>query len=121
MPRILSEHVALDAARSDTVDGHAVAAKVGRKSLDQSNDRHLGGVVKSMVLDTEQSCGNRCHEDETSIGLAVLVGGLADEELCAGVEVEDMVEFLLGDILGLVPGFCAGIAHDDVDFAKVLL
>jgi hypothetical protein len=120
-PCVLSEHVTLDTTGSNTVDGDAASAKVGGERLDQTNDSHLGSVVQSVVFNTKQTGGDGRHEDETTVVLEVLPGGLADEELCAGVQVEDVVELLLGDLLGLVPALGAGVAHDDVDLAKVLL
>lgn len=120
-PCVLGEHVTLNATRSNAVDGDAASAKVGGERLDQANDGHLGSVVQSVVADTEETGSDGRHEDETTVVLEVLPGGLADEELCAGVQVEDVVVLLLGDLLGLVPALGAGVAHDDVDLAKVLL
>ena len=74
-----------------------------------------------MVANTEKTGSNGRHEDQTTIVLKVLPCGLTDEELCAGVQVEDVVVLLLGDLFGLVPALGAGVAHDDVDLAKVLL
>lgn len=121
VPCVLGEHVALDATGSDTVDGDTATAEVSGESLDHADDGHLGSVVESVVADAEKTGSNRRHENETSVVLEVLPRGLADEELGAGVEVEDVVVLLLGDLLGLVPALGAGVAHDDVDLAEVLL
>jgi hypothetical protein len=120
-PCVLGEHVTLDATGSNTVDSDTASAKVSGERLDQTNDGHLGSVVQSVIADTKKTSSNGRHEDETTVVLEVLPGGLADEELCAGVEVEDVVVLLFGDLLGLVPALGAGVAHDDVDLAKVLL
>jgi hypothetical protein len=120
-PSVLGEHVTLDATRGDTVDSDTARAKVSGESLDHANDSHLGSVVKSVVADTKKASSNGRHEDQASVVLEVLPRGLADEELCAGVEVEDVVVLLLGDLLGLVPALGAGVAHDNVDLAEVLL
>ena len=121
MPGVLGEHVTLDATGSDTVDGDTATAEVSSESLDHANDGHLGSVVESVVADAEKASSDGRHEDEASVVLEVLPRSLADEELGAGVEVEDVVVLLLGDLLGLVPALGAGVAHDDVDLAKVLL
>lgn len=121
VPGVLGEHVRLDATGGNAVDRDAALSKVGSKRLDEANDGHLGGVVQSVVLYTEEAGGNGAHEDDAAIVLDVLVCGLADEELGSGVEVEDMVVFLLCDFLRLVPALCARVAHDNVDFAKGLL
>jgi len=116
-----SQHVGLDSTRRDTVDGDTTLAKVSSKGLDHANDGHLGSVVEDVVPDTEETGGNRGHEDEAAVVLEMLPRGLADEELGASVEVEDVVVLLLCDLLGLVPGLGAAVAHDNVDLAKVLL
>ena len=121
MPGVLGEHITLDATGSDTVDGDTATAKVSGESLDHADDGHLGSVVERVVADAKQTSSNRRHEDQTSVVLEVLPRRLADEELGAGVEVKHMVVLLLGDLLGLVPALGAGVAHDDVDLAKVLL
>jgi len=74
-----------------------------------------------VVADTEEAGGDGGHEDEATVVLEVLPGGLADKELCAGVQVEDVVVLLLSDLLGFVPALGARVAHDNVDLAKVLL
>jgi hypothetical protein len=120
-PSVLGEHVTLDATRGNTVDGDTARAKVGSESLDHTNDSHLGSVVKSVVADAKEASGDGRHEDQASVVLEVLPRSLADEELCASIEVEDVVVLLLGDLLGLVPALGAGVAHDNVDLAEVLL
>ena len=121
VPGVGGEHVALDTTGAHAVDGDAADAKVGSKSLGHANDGHLGGVVERVVLNAQQTSGDGGHEDQTAVVLEVLPGSLADEELGAGIEVEDLVVDFLGDFLGLVPALHAGVAHDDVDAAKVRL
>ena len=121
VPCVLGEHVTLDATGSNTVDGDTATAKVGSESLDHSDDGHLGSVVKRVIADAKQTSSNRRHEDQTTVVLEVLPRRLADEELGAGIEVEDVVVLLLGDLLGLVTALGTGVAHDDVDLAEVLL
>ena len=117
VPGVGVEHVALDAAGRDAVDGDAAAPKVGGHGLDEPDDGHLAPVVERVVLDALEPGGDGGHEDDAAVVLHVLEGGLADEELRARVEREDVVELLLGDLLGDVPGLGARVAHDDVDAA----
>jgi len=121
VPSVLREHVGLDATRRNTVDGDAPRTEVGSKGLDHANDGHLGGIVQAMILDAKQAGSNGAHEDQTPVVLEVLPRRLADEELRTRVEVEDMVELLFRDVLGLVPALGGAVAHDDIDLAEVLL
>lgn len=98
MPSILREHVALDSAWGDAVDGDTPLAKVGGEGLDHPDHSHLGCVIQCMVFDAEQACSDGCHEDHAAVVLDVLPCGLADEELRACVEVEDVVELLLRNV-----------------------
>ena len=118
---ILGEHVGLDTTGGDTVDSDTALAEVGSEGLDHTNNGHLRGVVEGMVADTEKTSGDRGHENQTTVVLKVLPGSLTNEELCAGVEVENVVVLLLGDLLGLVPALGTAVGHDDVDLSKVLL
>ena len=121
VPCVLGEHVGLDTTRGNAVDGDPAHTKVRRERLNHTDDGHLGGVVQHMVPHAQQTRGDGAHQDQAAVVLQVLPGGLADEELRARVQVEDVVELLLGDLLRLVPGFRAGVAHDDVDLAERLL
>jgi len=120
VPRVLREHVGLDTTRRDTVDGDATGTEVGSEGLDHTNDSHLGSVVQDVVLDAKQTSSNGAHENEAAVVLKVLPRRLADEELCTGVEVKDVVVLLLCNLLRLVPRLGAAVAHDNVDLAEVL-
>ena len=74
-----------------------------------------------MVLDAQQTGGDGAHEDDAAIVLNILVRGLANKELRAGVQVEDVVVLLLRNLLGDVPALGPGVGHDDVDLAEGLL
>jgi len=118
MPGVLRKHVALDASRCHAITSDASFPEISRKGLDHADDGHFGGVVEGVVLDAEEAGGNGRHEDEAAVVFEVLVCGLADEELGSGVQIEDVVVFLLCNLFRLVPGFGPGIAHYDVDFAE---
>lgn len=121
MPCVLGEHVGLDTTGGNTVDGDTAHTKVRRERLNHTDNRHLGRIVQHMIPDAQQTGRDGAHQDQAAVVLQVLPGGLADEELGARVQVEDVVELLLGDLLRLVPRFRAGVAHDDVDLAERLL
>src|SRR5690242_8946450 len=121
MPSILCEHVRFDTSRCYTVDSDTTLSKVGSKGLDESDNRHLTSIVESVVFDAQKAGSNGAHEDDAAVVLDVLVGGLADEELRAGIQVEDVIILLLCDFLGDVPALGAGVGHDDVDLAEGLL
>src|SRR5437763_6077944 len=74
-----------------------------------------------MILDAHEASSDRGHEDQSPVRLAVLECSLADEELCPRIKVEDMVELLLSYVLRLVPRLRAGVAHHEIDLAKMLL
>ncbi len=50
----------------------------------------------------------------------MLVGLASDEELATGVDAENTVEFLLGDVLEMAEGHNAGVRADNVQLAVVL-
>ena len=60
-----------------------------------------------MVLDTHEASSNGGHENQPPIRLTVLECSLANEELGARIEVENVVKLLLRYFLRLVPGLGA--------------
>ena len=121
MPRILSEHVRLDATRRNTVDRDALDTKIGRKSLHHSDDSHLGCTVQRMMLDTHQAGCDRRHQNDPPILLKILERGLPHKKLCPRIQIEHMVELLLRDLLRLIPALRPTVAHHDINLAKHLL
>jgi hypothetical protein len=117
----LSEHVRLDTTGRDTVDSDTPLSEVGSKRLDEADNRHLGRVVQSVVLDAEQTSSNGAHKDDTAIVLNILVRRLPNEKLRPCVQIENMIILLLANLLGLIPALGSAVAHDDVDFAERLL
>ena len=70
-----------------------------------------------MLGDTLGLAGDGAHEDDAAADLEVLVGLAGDEELAAGVDVEDAVELLGGDVLDVAEGHDAAVGADDVELA----
>ena len=64
--------------------------------------------------------GDGSHEDQTATNLEVLVGLTSDEELSTGVDVEDAVELLGGDILDVAEGDNTAVGADNVELAELL-
>jgi len=121
VPSVLREHVGFDTSWSHTVDGDATFSEIGRKSLDEADDGHLGCVVEGVVFDTQQTSSDGAHKDNTTVVLNVLVCRLANEELRPRVQVEYMIILFLANLLCDVPALCPRVAHDNVNFAKRLL
>ena len=120
-PRGMSEHVRLDASGGDGVDTDLLAAHVSRQSADERLDRVLAARIQRVVGRAARASSNRRHENHGAVLLAVLEGLLGDEELRAGVGVEDLVVALRRDLEegGEVLG--SRVGHDDVDAAEGLL
>jgi hypothetical protein len=70
--------------------------------------------------DTLGLAGDGAHQDQAATDLEVLVGLTGDEELASGVDAEDTVELLGGDILDVAEGDDTRVGADNVDLAPDL-
>jgi hypothetical protein len=73
-----------------------------------------------MSLDPDFASRYRAHEDKATIVFKMLPCCLANEELRSRIQAEDMVEQFLSDVFGVVKGLSPAVAHDNIDFPKVL-
>lgn len=89
------EHVSDGTAGGDRVDGDLLVAGVLGQAADKSLDGALGGRVQGVAGHAEAVGRVGGHEDDAAALVEVLVRLASDEELRAGVEAEDAVEFLL--------------------------
>ena len=74
-----------------------------------------------MLRDTLGLTSDGTHEDHATANLEVLVGLTGNEELSTGVDVEDTVELLGGDILDVAEGNDTRVGDGNVNLAEVLL
>lgn len=73
-----------------------------------------------MLGDTLGLTGDGAHQDDAAADGKVLVGLTGDEELATGVDLEDAVELLLGDVLEVTEGDDTGVGADNVELTEVL-
>lgn len=73
-----------------------------------------------MLWDTLGLTSDAAHHDQTTSNLQVLVRLAGHEELSSGVDLEDAVELLLGDILDVSKSHNSRVGSDNVKLAKVL-
>lgn len=97
--------------REKHTDGHAP---------DKGLDGTLATGVDSVLGNSLGLAGDGSHEDQTATNLEVLVGLTSDEELSTGVDVEDAVELLGGDILDVAEGDNTAVGADNVELAELL-
>lgn len=137
VPRVLREHVGLDAAGGDPIDGHLLVAGVGGEGSNEPFDGSLGARVQGVVLDAGHLGRDRRHEDDPAAGcvdgsvsrhsragfeltLTVLESVLGHEELGTGVQAEYSVVQLLGHILLGRKGLGTSIVDDNVESTEML-
>lgn len=73
-----------------------------------------------MLGDTLGLASDGAHHDEAATDLEVLVGLAGDEELAAGVDGEDAVKLLGGDVLDVAERDDARVGADNVELAPDL-
>ena len=66
MPRVGAEHVGLDAAGRDGVDGDALGAGVGGEGAREAFDGRFGAGVEGVVGNAGHVRGDRGHEDDAA-------------------------------------------------------
>lgn len=113
-------HVGLDATGGNSVDGDALVTAVDGHAADEGLDGTLGARVDGVLGDTLGLTGDGAHQDDTAANGKVLVGLTGNEELATGVDLEDTVELLLGDILEMTEGDNTRVGADNVELAEVL-
>lgn len=113
-------HVGLDTTGGDGVDGDALVTAVDGHAADKSLDGTLGAGVDGVLGDTLGLTGDGAHQDDAAADGEVLVGLTGDEELATGVDLEDAVELLLGDVLEVTEGNDTGVGADNVELTEVL-
>lgn len=74
-----------------------------------------------MSGDTLGLAGDGSHKNQATTNLEVLVRFTSNEELATGVDREDAVELLGGNILDVAEGDDAAVGADNVELAKLLL
>ena len=97
-PRVLGVHVRLDAPGRDAVDTDAPVAHVLRQAAHERLHRGLAARVQRVVLDRLGLRRDGREHDQPPARGEVLVGLLGDEQLAAGVDSEDAVEFVGRDL-----------------------
>lgn len=117
----LPVHVSLDATGGNSVDSDLLVTEVDGHAADEGLDGTLGSGVDGVLGDTLGLAGDGAHQDEAATDLEVLVGLAGDEELATGVDAEDAVELLGGDVLDMAEGDDTGVGADDVELAEDLL
>ena len=100
----LMEHVRHGAAGRDGVDGDFLVAAVFGQAADEGVDGALEGRVERVPGHGEGGGRVGAHEDDAAVRAEVPVRLARDEELPARVDVEDAVEFLLGDVAQVAEG-----------------
>lgn len=113
-------HVSLDATGSDTVDSDLLVTGIDGHAADESLDGALGAGVDGVLRHALGLAGDGAHQDDTAADGKMLVRLAGDEELATGVDAEDAVELLLGDILEVAERDNTGVGADDVELAEVL-
>lgn len=114
-------HVGLDTAGGDGVDGDLLVTKINSHAADKGLNGTLAAGVDSVSGDSLGLTGDGAHQDDTATDLEVLVGLASDEELATGVDVEDTIELLRGDILDMTKGDDTAVGADDIELAPLLL
>lgn len=113
-------HVSLNTAGGDSVDSDLLVAAVDGHAAHEGLDGALGARVDGVLGHTLSLAGDGAHEDDAAADGKMLVGLAGDEELAAGVDAEDAVELLFGDILQVAEGNDAGVGADNVELTVVL-
>ena len=75
--------------------------------------------IDSVLGDAFRLSGDGTHENDPATHLEVLVRLAGDEELAAGVDLEDAVELLLRDVLEVAEGDDTRVRDDDVELTEV--
>ncbi|KAL3305557.1 versicolorin reductase [Colletotrichum asianum] len=119
VPRVLVVHVGLDTTGGDGVDSDALGAAVDGEGAGEALDGGLGAGVQGVVGDAAHDGGDGGGQEDAAAAPAVLQALLGDEELAAGVEVEDVLVELLGDVLLGAPDLLARVGDDEVHAAEV--
>lgn len=113
-------HVGLDTTGGNGVDSDALVTTVDGHAADEGLDGTLGARVDGVLGDTLGLTGDGAHQDDATANGKVLVGLTGNEELTTGVDLEDAVELLLGDILEVTEGDNTRVGADNVELAEVL-
>lgn len=119
VPRVLVEHVGLDAARCDSVDGHALLTTIDGKGTGETLNGSLGAGVEGVVGNAADAGGDGGGHDEATAVSAVPERVLGNKELAAAVEVEDLVEQVRGDIDFGAPDLHTRVGNDKVEVTEV--
>ncbi len=119
MPTICVEHVREDSSRGDRVHRDAFWPAVGGKAAREAFDGGFGACVQSMVTHAGHVGRDGGRENDSAPAGAMSEAVLRDEELAAGVEVENVVIILLRHVFLLFEGLHAGVRHDNVESAIV--
>lgn len=114
-------HVGLDTTGGHSVDGDLLVSTVNGHAADKGLDGTLAAGVDGVLGDTLGLTGDGAHQDDAASNLEVLVCFSCDEELSSGVDGEDTIKLLGGDILQVAEGDDTGVGDDNVDLAKVFL
>lgn len=117
----LPVHVGLDTTRGNSVNGDLLVTEVDGHAADEGLNGSLRARVDGMLGDTLGLASDGTHEDDTAADLEVLVGLAGNEELATGVDGEDAVELLGGDILDVAEGDDTRVGADNVELAEDLL
>jgi hypothetical protein len=100
--------------RLDRIDGHPACAYLHRENIDEVLRGHLAAPVQPRAREGGISGGRSDIDDATSVG-DVLCGPLDGEEGALGVDREQPVVVLLGDLGdGLIDDLHAGVGDHDV-------
>lgn len=113
-------HVGLDSTRGNSVDSDALVTTVDGHAADEGLNSTLGARVDGVLGDSLGLTGDGTHKDDATTDGKMLVGLAGNEELTTGVDLEDTVEFLLGDILKVTEGDNARVGADNVELTVVL-
>lgn len=113
-------HVGLDSTGGNAVDSDLLVTAVDGHAADEGLNGTLGARVDGVLGDTLGLTSDGAHHDDPAANLHVLVGLTGHEELTAGVDPEDAVELLLGNILQVAERDNTRVGAADVELAKVL-
>jgi len=113
-------HVGLDTTGGNSVDSDALVTGIDGHAADKGLDGTLGTGVDGVLGDTLGLTGDGAHQDDAATDGKVLVCLTGDEELTTGVDLEDAVELLLGDILEVTEGNDTRVGADNVELTEVL-
>lgn len=119
MPTVCLKHIREDAPRRNRIHRNTFRSTVLGKAAREAFDGGFGARVQGMVTHAGHAGRHRGREDDAAPVAAMFQAVLGDEELAAGVEVEDLVVVPLRHILFPLEGLHARVRHDDVDAAEV--